>query len=121
MKPITYDEPSRIQELCQYLEQFRWFRMLDIELCYARNVAFRLWWHGLWVRSKIGHPSTGFDRQILEWYKKEFVSIWDIGMVTPYEINLIRRRREFDARFPHYRPVEPEYPIKFFRTNIGYS
>ncbi len=121
MKPIAYDEPSMIRDFCEYLEQFRWFRMLDIDLCHARNIAFRIWWHGLWVRSSRVHPSTEFDCQILEWYKKEFVSVWDIGIATPYEVNLIRRRREFDKMFPRYLPAEPQYPIKFTRTNVSFT
>jgi hypothetical protein len=113
MKLKKYDEPSVIRDLCEFLEEFEWFRQLDIILCSAGHIGFRFWWHELWVRSEPDHPSAVFDPQIMSWFRHEFLLAWDFGKVTPYEINLVCRWREFYKRFPQYLPRDPEYPIKF--------
>lgn len=119
MKEKTYSSSSSVAQLCMYLEQFDWFKQLDIYLCSLPLIELRMWWHELWVRSSPNHPSAKFDRQILDWYKMTHVLAWDMGKATPYEVNLVRRWRVYDLRFPPRRD-EPIYPIRVTAETMNF-
>ncbi|MES2314874.1 MAG: hypothetical protein V4524_02985 [Patescibacteria group bacterium] len=121
MKVKTYEQCTLVHRLCAFLEQFAWFREMDIQLCHASAIAFRWWWQELWVRSVPNHPSACPDREIEEWYKKNFVLAWDLTQPTPHLINLIRRWREYEKRFPPRLDDESLYPIKFDHRFSGFT